>query len=69
MKKLSPKYVIDTAFILSVEREELLLKKYSRAIEDLDNKELKKDIKEFKKISKEHVKLVKDLMIELNLQS
>lgn len=60
---------MDTAFILSVEREELLLKKYSEAIEGLDNKELKKDIKEFKKTSKEHVKLIKDLMIQLNLKS
>lgn len=69
MKKLSQQYLMDTAFIISVEREELLLKKYSEAIEGLDNKELKKDIKEFKKTSKEHVKLIKDLMIQLNLKS
>ncbi|WP_432661818.1 hypothetical protein R9X47_14730 [Wukongibacter baidiensis] len=68
MKKISQEYLMDTAFVLSIEREELLLKKYSQYIDEIDNKELKNLVKEFKKISKEHIKLIKDLMIKLNLQ-
>ncbi len=68
MKKLSQEYLMDTAFVLSIEREELLLKKYSQYINEIDNKELKNLVKELKKISKEHIKLIKDLMIKLNLQ-
>ncbi|MCT4562842.1 MAG: hypothetical protein N4A68_00730 [Maledivibacter sp.] len=69
MKKLSQQNLMDTAFILSVEHEELLLKKYTEAMDNIDNKRLKKEIKELKETSKEHVKLIKDLMIQLNLQS
>lgn len=69
MKKLSQEYLMDTTFILSVEREELLIKKYSEYIDGLDNKELKNLMKEFKKDSKEHIKLIKDLMIKLNIKS
>lgn len=68
MKKLSQEYLMDTAFVLTLEREELLLGKYSRYLKEMENKELKNMVKEFKKGSKEHTKLVKDLMIKLNLQ-
>ena len=67
MKRLSQVNLTDAAFILSVEREELLLKKYSQYIDMLDNKELKGMVKEFKKESREHIKLIKDLMIKLNI--
>lgn len=60
---------MDTAFVLSIEREELLIKKYSRCMEEISNKELKNMIREFKSTSKEHVKLIKDIMIKLNLQN
>lgn len=59
---------MDTAFTLSLEKEAILLKKYSRYMNELEDKEIKNIIKEFKKGSKEHIKLIKDLMIKLNLQ-
>lgn len=68
MKKISQEYLMDTAFTLSVDREELLLKKYSQYISQINNKEVKNMVKELKKTSKEHIKLVKDLMIKVNLQ-
>jgi len=69
MKKLSQEYLMDTAFVLSIEREELLIKKYSRYMDQVSDKELKSMIREFKSTSKEHIKLIKDLMIKLNLQN
>ena len=59
---------MDTAFVLSLEREELLLGKYSRYLDEMENKELRNMVKEFKKGSREHTKSIKDLMIKLNLQ-
>lgn len=69
MKNLSQEYLLDTAFKLSLDREELLIKKYKEYNDQLDNKELKSIMKEFKKDSREHVKLIKDMMIKLNLKS
>ncbi|QZY54574.1 hypothetical protein [Crassaminicella profunda] len=69
MKKVSQEYLLDTAFTFAVEREELLLKKYKEYLEKIKNKELKKMIKEFEKNSKEHIKLMKDMMIKINIQS
>lgn len=68
MKKLSQEYLMDIAFTLSVDREELLLKKYSEYMKQSTNKEVKSIVKELKKTSKEHIKLIKDLMIKVNLQ-
>ncbi|WP_432405308.1 hypothetical protein [Wukongibacter sp. M2B1] len=68
MKQLSQEYIMDTAFVLSIEREELLQKKYLQYINEIDNKEIKNIVKELRKISREHVNLIKDLMIKLNLQ-
>ncbi|MCT4605155.1 MAG: hypothetical protein N4A64_03475 [Marinisporobacter sp.] len=68
MRKLSQEYLLDTAFNISIDREELLLKKYEDYEEVLEDQALKKMIKELKKTSKEHVKLMKDLMIKLNIQ-
>lgn len=68
MKKLSQEYLMDTTFVLSLEREEILSKKYLEYIDNIDNKDLKSMIKEFKKTSKEHIKLIKDIMVKLNLQ-
>lgn len=69
MQKLSQEYLLDIAFKLSLDREELLIKKYKEYNEQLDNKELKSIMKEFKKGSREHVKLIKDMMIKLNLKN
>ncbi len=68
MRRLSQEHLMDTAFTLSLQREELLLKKYSEYIEQIENKELKNMVKNFKKVSKEHIKVIKDLMIKLNFK-
>ncbi|MCG8540054.1 MAG: hypothetical protein MJA82_08965 [Clostridia bacterium] len=68
MRRLSQEHLMDTAFTLSLQREELLLKKYSEYIDQIDNKELKNMVKNFKKVSKEHIKVIKDLMIKLNFK-
>lgn len=68
MKKMSQQSLMDTKLLMSIEREELLVKKYEEYDGQLDNKELKQMIKKFKKTSKEHLGLVKDLMIKLNLE-
>lgn len=68
MRKLSQEYLLDTAFNLSIDKEELLIKKYEYYYDALDDIETKKMIKELKKTSKEHIKLLKDLMIKLNIQ-
>lgn len=68
MRRLSQEHLMDTAFTLSLQREELLLKKYSEYIDQIENKELKNMVKSFKKVSKEHIKVIKDLMIKLNFK-
>ncbi len=68
MRRLSQEHLMDTAFTLSLQREELLLKKYSEYIDQIENKELKNMVKNFKKVSKEHIKVIKDLMIKLNFK-
>ena len=68
MRRLSQEHLMDTAFTLSLQREELLLKKYSEYVDQIENKELKNMVKNFKKVSKEHIKVIKDLMIKLNFK-
>jgi len=69
MKKVSQEDVLNLAFTLSQNREELLIKKYEDYYKQINNKELKNAIKDFKKTSKEHLKLMKDLMANLNIQT
>lgn len=72
MEKLRQEYILTIIFLHSVEREELMLSKYD---EYMDNGEgSKKDtelhtiLKEFKSDGKDHIKLLKDKMIKLNIQ-
>ncbi len=68
MKRLSQEYLMDIAFTLALEREELLLKKYSSYMNEIENKETKNMVKEFKKCSKNHIRSIKDIMIKLNIK-
>lgn len=68
MKNISQEYILDTAMKHSINREELLIKKYQENLDKLNNKELKRMMKEFKSDSREHVKLISEMMINLNLQ-
>ena len=68
MEKLSQEYILSIVFKNSIEREELLLKKYDDFNNDIKDAELKDILKEFRKNSQEHVKILKDKMIKLNIQ-
>ncbi len=69
MEKLSQKCMLSTAFKQSLNREELLLKKYENIASKIRDRDLKDIIKEFRENSYEHIKLMKDKMIKLNLRS
>jgi hypothetical protein len=68
MDKLSQEYILTTVFNESIDREELLLKKYDEYYNNIKDSDLKDTIKEFKNTSKEHIKLMKDKMIMLNIK-
>jgi len=68
VEEFSQEYVLSIVFRNSIEKEELLLKKYEEYYEKLKNKDLKELIKEFRKTSREHVKVMKDKMIKLKIQ-
>jgi hypothetical protein len=68
MEELSQEYVLSIIFRNSIDKEELLLKKYEAYYRVIKNKELKEIVKEFKKTSQEHLKIMKDKMIKLKIQ-
>ena len=68
MEKLSQEYILSLLFNRSIEKEELLIKKYAQYYPEIKDTELKGTIKEFKKNSSEHITLLKDKMIKLNIQ-
>jgi rubrerythrin len=68
MEEFSQEYVLSIVFRNSIDKEELLLKKYEVYYSNIRNKELKEVIKEFKKTSQEHLKIMKDKMIKLKIQ-
>lgn len=69
MKKVSQEDVMNMAFTLSINKEELLMKKYEDYYNQTKNKEIKQVIKELKKESKDHVKFMRELMSNLNIQT
>lgn len=68
MEELSQEYVMSIIFRNSLDKEELLLKKYENYYSIIKNKELKEIVKEFKKVSREHLNIMKDKMIKLKIQ-
>lgn len=68
MQEISQKTITYCAFFNAVEREELLLKKYADYYDKLKDKELKNLLKEFEKTAQEHVEMLKDKMIKLNME-
>lgn len=68
MEEFSQEYVLSIIFRNSIDKEELLLKKYEIYYPMIKNKELKEVIKEFRKTSQEHLKVMKDKMIKLKIQ-
>ncbi|MTI49626.1 hypothetical protein [Sporosalibacterium faouarense] len=68
MKKVSQEDVLNLAFTKTLNREELLIKKYESFYRQTNNKEIKKILKALKSTSKEHIKLSRELMSNLNIQ-
>ena len=68
MEEFSQEYVLSIVFRNSIDKEELLLKKYDDYYEKLKNKELREILKEFNKTSQEHLKIMKEKMIKLKIQ-
>lgn len=68
MEEFSQEYVLSIVFRNSIDKEELLLKKYEDYYSMIKNKELKEIVKEFRKTSQEHLKVMKDKMIKLKIQ-
>ena len=68
MEELSQEYMLSIVFRNSIDKEELLVKKYEDYYDMIKNKDLKEIIKGFKKTSQEHLKLMKDKMIKLKIQ-
>jgi hypothetical protein len=68
MEKLSQEYILSVTFNHSIEREELLVEKYSHYVSCVKDAELLDIIKESKKNAREHTKMLREKMIKLNIQ-
>jgi hypothetical protein len=67
MDKLSRQYAQTVIFRSAIDREELFIRKSQHYHGELKDKELKDMVKEFEKAAMEHIKLLKDKMIKLNI--
>ena len=68
MEEFSQECILSIVFRNSIDKEELLLKKYDEYYDMIRNKELKEVLKEFRKTSQEHLKVMKERMIKLKIQ-
>ncbi|MDQ2085574.1 hypothetical protein RBH29_03890 [Herbivorax sp. ANBcel31] len=68
MEMLSQEYILNIVFNESLDREQLLLKKYDDIHENIKDKDIKNIVKEFTKNSREHIDILKDKMIMLNIK-
>lgn len=68
MEEFSQEYMLSIVFRNSIDKEELLIKKYEEYYDKVKNKNLKEIIKEFIKTSQEHLKVMKEKMIKLKIQ-
>lgn len=68
MDKLSQKYIQTVAFRSAIDREELLIRKCIAFENMAKDKNLQEMANDFKKSCEEHIKMLKDKMIKLNIQ-
>ena len=68
MDKLSQEYILTTSFSSSIDMEELLIRKCNHYYQDLKDENLKSLVMDIKKECQEHMKLLKDKMIKLNIK-
>ena len=67
MDKLSNQYAQTVIFRTAIDREELFIRKCQHYYDELKDQELKDMVKDFEKASMEHIRLMKDKMIKLNI--
>lgn len=68
LKKVSQEYILTIKFTKAVEREKLLIMKCDGYLESLKRGDLTDMVKSFRKNAQEHIRLLKDTMIKLNIQ-
>ena len=68
MDKLSQDFVQTIAFRSSIDREELFIRKCKEMSAATKDKELTDLVHELENISEEHIKMMKDKMIKLNIK-
>lgn len=68
MKRIPDEFIISMVFKSAVDREELLIKKYEDYSKNMKSEELKEMINEFKSEAQGHISMIKDKIMQLNLQ-
>ena len=68
MERISQEYILSIIFKQCLEREELLCEKYDFYIETLKDKDLIQMLKDDKSTASQHIKMLKNKMIKLNIQ-
>ncbi len=69
MEELQQEYILSIIFTHAVERERLLINKYhALAAANKKNAAVRELVKEFEKEAREHVEMLKDKMIKLNIR-
>ena len=68
MDKLSQEFIQTIAFRSAIDREELFIRKCREYAGGTGEKEFKDMIDEFESVSQEHIKMMKDKMIKLNVK-
>ena len=72
MEELRQEYILSILFAHAIRREELSIEKYINYYDHIStkdkNKELPDLLKEYEKNAREHISLLKDKMIKLNIQ-
>lgn len=68
MDKLSQEYILTTSFTSALDMEELLIRKCNHYIEYIKDENLINLLSDIKKGCQEHMKLLKDKMIKLDIK-
>lgn len=69
MEKVSEKYPLQIVFNQCIERETLLIKKCKKYSSEVKDKQVKNYLDEFKRNSEDHIRLLKDTILKLNLKN
>lgn len=68
MKKVPDDLIINLAFRNSIDREEMLLRKYDDYFSTAKSEEMRDMLREFKKYSQDHIKMVKDKVMNFHMK-